>query len=92
MVRNNNNVTYFCTLEEKFICCIPNISLFIFRDLSSCYTYFYNNEESAVKDFRTDMEFLHIPFGDNHYKERNRQIHFRSKECSKVVDFLIGNF
>lgn len=61
-----------------------------YRDLSSCYTYFYNNEENAATDSRTDMEFLHIPFGSNHYKERNQQIHSRTKECSKIVDFLIG--
>lgn len=58
--------------------------------MSSCYTYYYNNVESAKVGEKVDIEFRHIPFGDNHYKERNEQIQLRTKECSRIVDFLIG--
>ncbi|XP_018572036.1 platelet-activating factor acetylhydrolase-like [Anoplophora glabripennis] len=60
------------------------------RDLSACNTYYYENREDALKDKRTPLDFLYIKLGENHYKERNKQIKIRSQECGKVLDFLIN--
>lgn len=62
---------------------------FYYRDQSSCYTYYYGSEEDAKKDIRTPIEFRQIPFGKAHYDERNKQIHYRSKECEKALEFLL---
>lgn len=58
------------------------------RDQSAAYTYYYNSKEDALKDNRTMIDFKHIPFGKAHYNERNKQVEYRSGECSKVIEFL----
>ncbi|XP_044758121.1 platelet-activating factor acetylhydrolase-like [Coccinella septempunctata] len=60
------------------------------RDKSGPYTYYYQNEEHAKNDCRTSIRYKRIPLDGGHFETRKKQVHLRSDECTKVLDFILG--
>ncbi|XP_045476465.1 platelet-activating factor acetylhydrolase-like [Harmonia axyridis] len=60
------------------------------RDKSAAYTYYYQDEQHAKNDYRSNIRYKRVPLSRGHFEKRNKQVHQRSDECVKVLDFILG--